>query len=279
MGSEPLGGGEVDRALLDRVLDLCRQAGSEILKIYNQARAVEVIQKADSSPVTEADFVSHRVLVDGLGKLLDSVPILSEEGEPVPYEQRRLWQRYWLIDPLDGTKEFISRNGEFTVNVALVEQGVPVLGVVYVPVLELAYLGLKGNGAWKLDSTGLHPINTRKLGGGTFAVVASRRHGAEAVGKLLTKLEKVFGNIETRNMGSSLKLCLVAEGEADLYPRLAPTCEWDTAAAQAIVESAGGQVLTESLDVMRYNAKENILNPHFFVVGDVDHDWKRLLAT
>ena len=279
MGSEPLGGGEVDRALLDRVLDLCRQAGSEILKIYNQPRAVEVIQKADSSPVTEADFVSHQVLVDGLGKLLDSVPILSEEGEPVPYEQRRLWQRYWLIDPLDGTKEFINRNGEFTVNVALVEQGVPVLGVVYVPVLELAYLGLKGNGAWKLDSTGLHPINTRKLGGGTFAVVASRRHGAEAVGKLLTKLEKVFGNIETRNMGSSLKLCLVAEGEADLYPRLAPTCEWDTAAAQAIVESAGGQVLTESLDVMRYNAKENILNPHFFVVGDVDHDWKRLLAT
>lgn len=279
MGSEPVGGGEVDRALLDRVLDLCRQAGSEILKIYNQPRAVEVIQKADSSPVTEADFVSHQVLVDGLGKLLDSVPILSEEGEPVPYEQRRLWQRYWLIDPLDGTKEFINRNGEFTVNVALVEQGVPVLGVVYVPVLELAYLGLKGNGAWKLDSTGLHPINTRKLGGGTFAVVASRRHGAEAVGKLLTKLEKVFGNIETRNMGSSLKLCLVAEGEADLYPRLAPTCEWDTAAAQAIVESAGGQVLTESLDVMRYNAKENILNPHFFVVGDVDHDWKRLLAT
>lgn len=279
MESEPVGGGDVDRALLDRVLELCRQAGSEILKIYNQPQAVEVIQKADSSPVTEADFVSHRVLADGLGKLLDSVPILSEEGEPVPYEQRRLWQRYWLIDPLDGTKEFINRNGEFTVNVALVEQGAPVLGVVYVPVLELAYLGLKGNGAWKLDSTGLHPINTRKLGGGTFAVVASRRHGAEAVGKLLTKLETVFGNIETRNLGSSLKLCLVAEGEADLYPRLAPTCEWDTAAAQAVVESAGGQVLTESLDVMRYNAKENIVNPHFFVVGDVDHDWKGFLAT
>lgn len=279
MGSEPVDRDEVDRALLDSVLELCRQAGSEILKIYNQSQAVEVIRKADSSPVTEADFVSHRVLADGLGKLLDSVPILSEEGEPVPYEQRRQWQRYWLIDPLDGTKEFINRNGEFTVNVALVEQGVPVLGVVYVPVLELAYLGLKGNGAWKLDSTGLHPINTRKLGGGTFAVVASRRHGAEAVGELLTKLEKVFGKVETRNMGSSLKLCLVAEGEADLYPRLAPTSEWDTAAAQAIVESAGGQVLTEALEVMRYNTKENILNPHFFVVGDANHDWKMLLAT
>lgn len=270
---------KVDRALLDSVLELCRQAGGEILKVYNQPQAVEVIRKADSSPVTEADFAGHRVLCAGLEKLLDSVPILSEEGELAPYEQRRQWQRYWLIDPLDGTKEFINRNGEFTVNVALVDQGVAVLGVVYVPVLDLAYLGLKGVGAWKLDSAGLQPIRTRKLGGGAFAMVASRRHGAEAVGQLLANLEKAFGKVETRNMGSSLKLCLVAEGEADLYPRLAPTSEWDTAAAQAIVESAGGQVLTESLEIMRYNTKENILNPHFFVVGDANHDWKGILAT
>lgn len=272
-------GNEVDRALLDSVLELCRQAGSEILKVYHQAHAVEVIHKADSSPVTEADFASHRVLCAGLEKLLDSVPVLSEEGEPVPYEQRRQWQRYWLIDPLDGTKEFVNRNGEFTVNVALVENSVPVLGVVYVPVLSIAYLGLKGAGAWKLDSAGLHPIRTRKLGDAPFAVVASRRHGTEAVGQLLAKLEKAFGKVETRNMGSSLKLCLVAEGKADFYPRLALTSEWDTAAAHAVVESAGGQVLTESLEILRYNMKENILNPHFFVVGDVDYDWKMLLAT
>ncbi len=270
---------QIDQSLLDDVLELCRQAGREILKVYNQAEALEVTSKADSSPVTEADLAAHRVLCQGLEKMLDAVPVLSEEGDPVSYEQRRRWQRYWIIDPLDGTKEFISRNGEFTVNVALVEYGEPVLGVVYVPILDLAYLGLKSAGAWKQNSAGRQPIRTRKLGRETIAVVASRRHGAEAVERLLAKLEKAFGRVETRGMGSSLKLCLVAEGSADLYPRLAPTSEWDTAAAQAVVEAAGGRVITDTLEPMRYNTKENILNPFFYVVGDVEHDWKEILTT
>ena len=266
-------------ALLSQALELARRAGDAILAIYDTAD-FGVDMKADDSPLTKADLAAHAILAPGLEAMIDGVPVLSEEGEMPAWSERSQWNRYWIIDPLDGTKEFIKRNGEFTVNIALIENGEPVLGVVHVPVLNISYTGVKNGGAFKYQNGEKIAINTRKiaeLNGEPLAVVASRSHGADAVDALLEKLNQAFGATELRNMGSSLKLCLVAEGNADIYPRLALTSEWDTAAAQAVVEAAGGAVWTESLDVMRYNSKENILNPFFFVLGDTSYDWRALL--
>lgn len=271
----------IDKSLLNEVAMLCKRAGSEILRVYQRDVELEISTKQDNSPLTEADLASHKILVSELDCMLKDVPILSEEGTLPAFQERKHWQRYWLIDPLDGTKEFISGNGEFTVNVALIEGNVPVLGVVHVPVKDITYLGLKGVGAWKEDSSGRKAIATRKLSATPsdtpFCVVASRRHGADAVENLLAKLEVDFGTITSVSMGSSLKLCLVAEGQADLYPRLALTSEWDTAAAQAVVEAAGGLVFADTLKELRYNTKDDILNPHFYVVGDPSYAWNQLL--
>lgn len=266
-------------ALLPQVLTLAKQAGDAILAVYNTAD-FNVDMKADNSPLTQADLNAHKVLEPGLLKLLDGVPVLSEEGTLPPWETRQHWTRYWIIDPLDGTKEFIKRNGEFTVNIALIENGEPVLGVVWVPVLGIGYSGVKGGGALKYENGSSHTIHTRNMAdrhGDAVAVVASRSHGADAVDALLTKINAQLGEAQLKNMGSSLKLCLVAEGVADLYPRLALTSEWDTAAAQAVVEAAGGQVLTATLEVMRYNTKDDILNPFFHVIGDPSFNWAALL--
>ena len=266
-------------ALISAALDLARRAGDAILAIYDSAD-FGVDMKADDSPLTKADLAAHAILAPGLAALIDGVPVLSEEGTLPEWSERSQWNRYWIIDPLDGTKEFIKRNGEFTVNIALIENGEPVLGVVHVPVLDISYTGAKGVGAFKYQNGEKTAIKTRsiaELNGSALAVVASRSHGADAVDALLAKLNQAFGSTELRNMGSSLKLCLVAEGNADIYPRLALTSEWDTAAAQAVVEAAGGQVLTDSLAIMRYNTKENILNPFFYVIGDTSYDWQTLL--
>lgn len=272
----------LDDTLLNRVIELCREAGAAILEVYNQEGELDIDTKADDSPVTAADLAAHRVLLRDLPGFLADVPVLSEEGKLPAWEERKGWDSYWIIDPLDGTKEFIHRNGEFTVNVALVQNGVPVLGVVYVPVLDVVYCGLKNGGAWKIANGEKLAIQCRSLQAvenreTKFTLVASRRHGAEEVNLLIKKLEQHFGELATRNMGSSLKLCLVAEGVADLYPRLAPTSEWDTAAAQAVVEAAGGQVYKYDLEVMRYNTKEDILNPWFYVVGDKGFPWQNFL--
>jgi len=210
------------------------------------------------------------------------VPILSEESTLPGWDVRRNWQRYWIVDPLDGTKEFIKRSGEFTVNIALVDNGVPVLGVVYVPVSGVTYAGIAGQGAWKYElgnetAIKTRRVATRKANGLPVEVVASRNHGAEEVNALMDRVGAELGEVATKNMGSSLKLCLVAEGEADLYPRLALTSEWDTAAAQAVVEAAGGKVIDADFNILRYNTKENILNPFFHVIGDPSFDWERLL--
>ena len=266
--------------LLPQVLQLARAAGDAILAVYNTAD-FNVDMKADDSPLTQADLNAHKILEPGLLTLLDGAPVLSEEGKLPDWATRKTWNRYWIIDPLDGTKEFIKRNGEFTVNIALVENGEPVLGVVHVPVLDISYTGVKGGGAFKYEKGQASAIHTRKMharNGEPVAVVASRSHGADAVDALLAKIGAQLGEVQLKNMGSSLKLCLVAEGTADIYPRLALTSEWDTAAAQAVVEAAGGQVLTEKLDVMRYNTKDDILNPFFHVIGDPSFDWKALLA-
>lgn len=274
---------DLDSNLVDQVVDLARDAGKAIVRIYD-ADEFDVAQKHDDSPLTAADMAAHRVLVAGLASILPGVPILSEESAVPDFVTRQSWRRYWIIDPLDGTKEFIGRNGEFTVNVALVDDGVPILGVVHVPVSGVTYVGVYEQGAFKFDGRGEKmPISCRSMEGRgqnnkPVAVVASRRHGAGAVDDLLAGLSDRLGVVETCNMGSSLKLCLVAEGEADLYPRLAPTMEWDTAAAQAVVEAAGGVVLDTRFDVVRYNTKDDLLNPFFYVVGDPQFPWRDLIG-
>lgn len=277
----------IDTSLLNTVVAACRVAGEAILAVYERSEGFEVDHKADDSPLTEADLAAHHVLVDVLEGLLDGVPVLSEESSLPPYSERSQWQRYWIIDPLDGTKEFVKRSGEFTVNVALVDNGVPVLGVVHVPVLGVTYTGLQVGGdagAYKHTTAGMQPIASRPMQGrGSVAepviVVASRSHGAGAVADLMQQVSQRLGQVNTNNMGSSLKLCLVAEGAADIYPRLAPTCEWDTAAAQAVVEAAGGRVVDTNHRTLRYNQKDEILNPYFLVLGDSGFDWKGTLGS
>ena len=235
-------------------------AGAEILKIY-ESGDFSVESKADNSPLTLADKASHLAIVKGLEET--GIPILSEEGKSISYEERKDWEYFWMIDPLDGTKEFIKKNGEFTVNIALIREGRPVLGVVYTPVLEDMFVAIKGEGAHKNDQR--IQVNAFNLSDKDLKVVASRSHLNEETQQFLDQLDEP----EIVSKGSSLKLLMVAEGAADLYPRYAPTMEWDTAAAQIVVEEAGGKVLIkDSKDPVRYN-KEDLLNPYFLVVGEL----------
>lgn len=265
--------------LLHSMMAISREAGAAILDIYGEDDfGVEL--KDDDSPLTRADLAAHQIIVSGLEKLAPDIPILSEESESIDYDTRRQWKRYFLVDPLDGTKEFINRNGEFTVNIALIDDGVPVLGVVFVPVKDVLYAGnqLDDPCAILIVDGQTTPINSRAVDTNqALTLVASRRHGGEATTSFIANLTPHFPDVETTNMGSSLKLCLVASGEADIYPRLAPTSEWDTAAAQAVVEAAGGVVLDLSFNPLRYNTKADILNPHFLVLGDAVFDWPAIL--
>jgi 3'(2'), 5'-bisphosphate nucleotidase len=244
---------------------LARAAGREILSVYSTD--FTAVSKDDCSPLTEADLHSHRTIIDGLTLLSPGTPVLSEESATLDYAQRSEWQRYWLVDPLDGTKEFISRNGEFTVNIALIVDQRPMLGVVHVPVSGTTYTGIVGQGAWReAPDTGRTAIQVRLPAASPLRVVGSRSHGNPALGAALDAL----GPHELRPAGSSLKLCLVAEGSADLYPRLGPTSEWDIAAGQAVVEAAGGRVVRlPDLSALRYNTKSDLLNPDFLACGDV----------
>ncbi|MFA0809754.1 3'(2'),5'-bisphosphate nucleotidase CysQ [Microbulbifer epialgicus] len=274
----------MNKALLEQVIEICVNAGEAILEVYHSSTELEVDTKADNSPVTAADLAAHKILAPALAQLIEGVPVLSEEQEIPSFEERSRWQRYWIVDPLDGTKEFIRRTGEFTVNVALIDNGEPVLGVVYVPVLDITYAGCKGNGAFKRTESGetdihVRPLKPRLAAGEAVELVASRSHGAGAVDELVERIESKLGTAVCKNMGSSLKLCLVAEGAADLYPRLAPTCEWDTAAAQAVVEAAGGTVVDDQFQLLRYNSKDSLLNPYFYVIGDTSFGWQELLAS
>jgi 3'(2'), 5'-bisphosphate nucleotidase len=257
---------------LDEVRALARQAGAKILEIYNSEFAVD--EKADKSPLTAADMASHRAIVAGLEKLTPEIPVLSEESAKIPFDERAAWQTYWLIDPLDGTKEFIKRNGEFTVNIALIDGGVPVLGVVYVPVSGITYAACEGRGAIKdVPGEGERPIRVRKLSAGPVAVVGSRSHQGDSLKAFLDKL----GDHEMVSMGSSLKICLVAEGAADVYPRLGLTSEWDTAAAHCVVVQAGGGLTDLEMQPLCYNTKDSLLNPFFLVYGDAGRDWSAYL--
>ncbi len=274
----------VNQQLLDQVMDLCIRAGEKILEVYGRTDGFAVEIKSDNSPVTDADLAANTILVEGLNAITPNIPVLSEEGGIPEFSQRQAWSHYWLVDPLDGTKEFINRNGEFTVNVALVAGGVPVLGVVHVPVSGVTYTGLAGGGAQRhegdnIEDLSVRTLASRKHNSSAIAVVASSRHGAEAVERLCERIRKEYGVVDCKSIGSSLKLCLVAAGQADIYPRLSPTSEWDTAAAQAVVEAAGGSVLDLDLQALRYNQKESILTPGFYVLGDNLRVWEPLLSS
>jgi 3'(2'), 5'-bisphosphate nucleotidase len=252
----------------EAVTSIARRAGAAILEIYEQDFEVQL--KKDQSPLTQADLASHVIIRDELAKLTPDIPLLSEESSSIDYQTRSGWSRYWLVDPLDGTREFVNRNGEFTVNIALIQDHEPVFGVVYVPVSRVMYVGIVGVGASR-QRHGEAPerVNVRLPCADPMIVVGSRSHGNPA---LLQYLD-VLGDHELVSMGSSLKFCLLAEGKADFYPRLGPTSEWDTAAAHAVVCAAGGRIVTLDGLPLQYNRKQSLLNPEFLVIADSAKDW------
>jgi 3'(2'), 5'-bisphosphate nucleotidase len=257
--------------LCQQACDIALQAGLIILDVYNNAYDIQ--EKEDKTPVTTADMLADKLICQQLKRLTPDIPVLSEESAKIPYSIRKNWHRYWLVDPLDGTREFIKHNDEFTVNIALIENTQSILGVIYVPVSCNTYYAWKNNGAYKIDPEGKYqPIHTRPLAKKPV-IAGSRSHGAEKLQHYLARL----GDIELLSIGSSLKSCLVAEGKVDLYPRLGLTSEWDTAAAQCIVEEAGGKLVQTNMQPMRYNTKDSLLNPEFFVFGDTSHDWSKYL--
>ncbi|HLT48196.1 MAG TPA: 3'(2'),5'-bisphosphate nucleotidase CysQ [Rubricoccaceae bacterium] len=261
--------------LLPPVRALAEEAGRLILSYFDAPSAVDY--KADDSPLTAADRASHEHLVARLEALTPGVPVLSEESDPGDYAARRDWARFWLVDPLDGTKEFVKRTGEFTVNVALIEGDAPVLGAVHVPAKGVTYFAAEGVGAFKQEGAAEPvPIRVRACDPRRLTVVASRDHAGPEVAAILQKMEEEGVEVSAASMGSSLKFCLVAEGKADLYPRTVPTFEWDTAAAQCVVEQAGGRLTTLDGERLRYN-KADIRNPSVMTAGDAALDWKRYL--
>lgn len=269
-------------SLLPDVMKIAQEAGEAILRVYNDEKMVEIIQKQDKSPLTAADLASHHVIVDGLHKLTPDIPVLSEESAAISFDERKKWTRYWLVDPLDGTKEFLKRNGEFTVNIALIANGVPVMGVVYVPVTQILYGGAQNVGAFKIEHGIRHVLKVSDVREKikqkeALIVVGSRSHGAEGMDACIEKCRVAVGDVQLTSMGSSLKMCLVAEGKADFYPRLAPTSEWDTAAAHAVLIAAGGQIVGMDFAPLKYNQKDSLLNPFFYAVGDQQFGWKEVL--
>ncbi|OPX56025.1 3'(2'), 5'-bisphosphate nucleotidase [Oceanospirillum multiglobuliferum] len=256
--------------LLPKVKQLAQNAGEAILEIYQQDD-LGVSVKSDDSPLTLADLAAHRCIVAGLTQLTPEWPILSEESAEIDWAARQQWQTYWLVDPLDGTKEFVKRNGEFTVNIALIHQGQSILGVVYAPVLNRFYYAAQGVGAFEhnIGQTEKTLLLTPNVEPAIWRLVGSRSHAADRV----AAFSEGFAQSELVPMGSSLKICLVAANQADLYPRFGPTSEWDTAAAQAVVECAGGLVLDDQLQPLRYNQKSSLLNPEFVVCQHIDSQW------
>ncbi len=251
------------------IIEIAEAAGNAILEVYNslpEGNTLAVEYKQDDSPLTLADKAAHAVISSGLARHFPEIPVLSEEGKLIPYEIRKNWKRFWMVDPLDGTKEFIKRNGEFTVNIALIEDGKPVQGVIFVPVLHQVFYATQNEGAFMKDRSGkLSSLKVRDFSesGENPVIVSSRSHRSPETDAFIAR----FNEPELISMGSSLKFMLVAGGKADFYPRFAPTMEWDTAAAQIIVEEAGGKVLmSDSTIPLTYN-KENLVNPFFCVSG------------
>ena len=265
-----------------RLTAIVEEAGAAILEVYNTD--FEVQTKGDESPLTQADLAAHRVIVAGLEALSPQIPIISEESAPPPFAERAGWQRYWLVDPLDGTKEFVNRNGEFTVNIALIDGSEPVFGIVGVPVQEKVYVGdvrqtNPDQRAYVLHKGTSNPLQVQRQNDrqGPLRVVASRNHGGERLEAYLSEIDALFAGCERTPVGSSLKLCVLAEGGADIYPRLGLTSEWDIGAAQAVLTAAGGGVYTQDGAVLPYNTKDSLLNPEFLAVADGSYPWIEVL--
>lgn len=263
-------------AYLPEIVECAAEAGRRIMKIYSGG--FSVTHKRDHSPLTDADLASQAYILDRLHRLDPDIPVLAEEAEETPYEARRAWARVWLVDPLDGTKEFVKRNGEFTINIGLVENGKTVLGVVHAPALGLTYFAAKGGGAYKQEGARAVAVHARRYPGHDPVVAISRSHANVHVERFLAGVRSQEGEPHILRMGSALKMCLVAEGAADVYPRLGPTSEWDTAAAQCIVEAAGGSITDGTRRALAYN-KASLLNPWFLAAGAGTVDWWRYAAS
>ncbi|MCG8379533.1 MAG: 3'(2'),5'-bisphosphate nucleotidase CysQ [Proteobacteria bacterium] len=254
--------------LTAEIRDIANEAGNKILEIYETEFTVE--NKEDDSPLTAADLAAHTTIYNRLRKLTPEIPVLSEESTNINFTERSGWQQYWLVDPLDGTREFIKRNGEFSVNIALIEKHRSILGVIHIPVTHEAYSASLNNGAYyhQQHETST-PISVRPIDPETITVAGSRSHGNRKLRDFIDRLP----DPEILSIGSSLKFCLVAHGKADIYPRFGPTSEWDTAAAQSIVEEAGGVVVDLQFNKLEYNTKDSLLNPAFLVIADQNFDW------
>lgn len=260
----------LEKNLLEDIKKIAHRAGEAVLKIYQQTESKAIATKADDTPLTEADLIAHKIIVEGLQALMPRYPILSEESADISFTERKQWKKYWLVDPIDGTKEFLERTDEFSILIALIENHEPIMGVVYAPVLQQWYYAAKNQGAFQ-QTVGSKPqmLRTGTLNFNNLRIIASRRHGLTRFTPLLTDFEQHA----VINRGSALKFTAVASSEADIYPRFGLTSEWDTAAGQCIVEEAGGKVMTLDGEVLQYNTKESLINPEFIVVGDPTYDW------
>ena len=262
----------VPQNLLPSIIEISENAADEILKFYNVDYDVEV--KEDLTPVTSADLAAHNLINNALIKLTPDIPVLSEESSSIPFEERKKWETYWLVDPLDGTREFIKKNGEFSVNIALISNHKPVLGVIFIPVTRTCYYASSGHGAYKRTKSEITKISVKETQRDSIVIAGSRSYRDSSLDTFL----KNIGNYEIISMGSSIKSCLVAEGKVDIYPRLGPTSEWDTAAAQCIVEESGGAITDTSLQPLSYNTKDILLNPHFLVFADNSVNWPGFIS-
>ncbi len=263
------------RTLLDDVLTVAVAAGREILEVYQNP--FEVDRKDDGSPLTAADRRAHETILAGLTTLTPDIPVLSEESNREVFAARRQWTRFWLVDPLDGTREFVRGSGDFTVNIALIDNGAPILGVVHTPVQNISHYAASGVGAFRNYGTSAsESIRTRSTGAEKTTLLKSHSHAGPETVRFRRNLERQVGEVNVISMGSSLKICMVAEGSADIYPRLGPTSEWDTAAAHCILDVAGGQLIDPCGNRLRYN-KPDILNPWFLACGDQSVDWTKFL--
>lgn len=259
--------------LIKPAIEIAQHAGQKIIEIYHSK--FEVIKKADHSPVTNADLAANQIIIDGLAKLTPNIPIVSEESDTVAFSTRADWQQYWLIDPLDGTKEFIKHNDEFTVNIALIRNHTPILGIIQAPTQDKCYFASQGQGAYKkIGDNPAVQIKTNKTDHEKFSVIIGN-HATDS--RTLEAFRREIGTHQFSRVGSSLKTCIIAEGNADVYPRFGPTSEWDTAAAQCILEEAGGKLTDMMLKPLRYNTKESFLNPYFISFGSAKKDWANIL--
>ncbi len=263
--------------LAEAALPILRRAGAAILQHYATVDSIKVSTKADRTPLTAADLASHELISSGLAQLTPGIPVLSEEAEIPALVRRQSWSRLWMLDPLDGTREFIDANDQFCINLALIENNKPTLGLIYAPVQGLAYLGIPGAGAWRIAPDGERTLlNCRQLPNHPVLISSSRRFTDEMLA-CEAGLKNHFGKVHRLTQGSAMKFCRVAEGEADIYPCFGPTSEWDTAAGEAIVEAAGGVMRSLCFKPFHYNQRDTMLNGGFFLLADTSFDWQSVL--